>query len=268
MTSVRDWCTLSVPTEPSHHCLYPNLPLLVLSVLSLLPSLLPPPSESKSFSRYIYPLISQTHFPACYPSNITKLGTRPKWRTSLQRCVWRRHQTLRRRRYSFPLPRDGCYACPWWSGERCLLCYLWVPQKDVIRRPRDLARWLQGSGTAFECTGHHGRRWRCRYCHVVPRYPPWCKLFSFRFLCGHYFWYSFILFFYSADYQIPSPECAPGDIYWLHGLYPKAYRSRRRDRSVEGFRTCNGESCSCKRELRAWREDEKKEETDADTELS
>lgn len=58
-------------------------------------------------------------------------------------------------------------------------------------------------------------------------------------------------FFYSADYQIPSPECAPGDIYRLHGLCPKAYRSRRRDRSVEGFRTCNGESCSCKRELRA-----------------
>lgn len=52
----------------------------------------------------------------------------------------------------------------------------------------------------------------------------------------------------SLDHQIPSPECATGDIYRLHGLCPKAYRSRWCDRSLEGFRTRHGKSCSRKRE--------------------
>lgn len=86
---------------------------------------------------------------------------------------------------------------------------------------------------------------------MVSGYPSRCEWFFFGRLCFgllnlnnlliHYF-----SFFISTDHQISSSECATGDLYRLHGLCPKAYRSGWCDRSVEGFRTCNGESCSCK----------------------
>lgn len=71
----------------------------------------PPPSMPFPFF-FFFSFFGHISFSLVYPINIPNLGTRPKWRSSLQWCFRRRHQTLRRGWYSFPLPRDNCYARP------------------------------------------------------------------------------------------------------------------------------------------------------------
>lgn len=91
---------------------------------------------------------------------------------------------------------------------------------------------------------------------MVSGYPSRCEWFFFFWpsllwpikleQLAHPLLFISFHFFISTDHQISSSECATGDLYRLHGLCPKAYCSGWCDRSVEGFRTCNGESCSCK----------------------